>query len=82
MAIITVSTKGQIVIPKKVREILGLRPGAKVSVRLKGDEITLRPIVENLPDRLFGKYRGLDLLADLQEEHGREVRGELGEGTP
>ena len=55
MAIVTISTKGQIVIPKGVREILGLRPGTKINIELEGDEIKLRPIKENIPDRLYGK---------------------------
>ena len=81
MAIVTISTKGQIVIPKGVREILGLRPGTKINIEFEGDEIKLRPIKENIPDRLYGKYRGINLLADLEKEHRREVEKELSRGT-
>jgi len=81
MAIVTISTKGQIVIPKGVREILGLRPGTKINIELEGDEIKLRPIKENIPDRLYGKYRGINLLAHLEKEHRREVEKELSRGT-
>jgi len=77
MAIVTVSTKGQIVIPKEVRERFGLRPGTKIDVKLKGNEITLKPMRENISDRLYGKYRGVDLLEDLKEEHYREVKREF-----
>jgi len=81
MAIVTVSTKGQIVIPKEVREKFGLRPGTKIDVKLKGNEITLKPMRENISDGLYGKYRGVDLLKDLKEEHYREVKREFVRGN-
>ncbi|MCD6232446.1 AbrB/MazE/SpoVT family DNA-binding domain-containing protein [Candidatus Aerophobetes bacterium] len=81
MAIVTVSTKGQIVIPKEVREKFGLRPGTKIDVKLKGNEITLKPIRKNISNRLYGKYRGIDLLKDLKEEHYREVKREFVRGN-
>ena len=81
MAIVTVSTKGQIVIPKEVRERFGLRPGTKIDVKLKGNEITLKPMRENVSDRLYGKYRDVDLLKDLKEEHYREVKREFIRGN-
>jgi len=81
MAIVTVSTKGQIVIPKEVRERFGLRPGTKIDIKLKGNEITLKPMRENVSDRLYGKYRGVDLLKDLKEEHYREVKREFIRGN-
>jgi len=81
MAIVTVSTKGQIVIPKEVREKFGLRPGTKIDVKLKGNEIILKPIRKNISNRLYGKYRGIDLLKDLKEEHYREVKREFVRGN-
>lgn len=40
----TLSTKGQVVIPRKLREACGLEPGAKLRVKpLKGGGMTLRP---------------------------------------
>jgi len=81
MAIVIVSTKGQIVIPKEVREKFGLRPGTKIDVKLKGNEITLKPMRENISDVLYGKYRGVDLLKDLKEEHYREVKREFVRGN-
>ena len=38
----TVSTKGQLVIPKPLREFLQLRPGARVTLTVEGDELRLR----------------------------------------
>jgi len=38
-----ISTKGQVVLPSRLREKLGLRPGDALEVRLDGDSIVLRP---------------------------------------
>jgi AbrB family looped-hinge helix DNA binding protein len=38
-----ISTKGQVVLPRPVREKLGLRPGDALDVKMDGDAIVLRP---------------------------------------
>src|SRR5688572_27503771 len=38
---VTVSSKGQITIPKALRDMLSLSPGAKLSVSVRGPEIVL-----------------------------------------
>ena len=43
----TVTKKGQVTIPKKIRDKLGLKEGKKVSFELKGKEAVLLPEVEN-----------------------------------
>jgi len=73
MALTSLSTKGQIIIPKRIREALGLRPGAKFIIELEGDRLILRPVKGDIAQRLYGKYRDLNLLQDLHEEHLREV---------
>jgi len=37
-----VGTKGQIVIPKRMREAFGLRPGVEVTIELKDKEIVIK----------------------------------------
>ncbi len=44
MAAVTVSPKFQVVIPKEVREKLGLSPGQKIQMVVYGDRIVLIPI--------------------------------------
>ena len=39
MAVVTMSSKGQIVIPKNIRDSLHLKDGAKFNVRIRGNEI-------------------------------------------
>ncbi len=52
------STKGQIVIPKPLREELGLKPGDPLAVGVDGDRLILRKIT----------------LADLLEESKRNYK--------
>lgn len=42
----SVSSKGQIVIPNKIREFMHLEPGTKLIVVQEGDNILLKPIKE------------------------------------
>jgi antitoxin PrlF len=55
------TSKGQVTVPKKVRDYLGLKPGAPVTFeRLASGEIALRaagPGTKPRPSR-FGKLRG------------------------
>ncbi|AAB89253.1 MULTISPECIES: AbrB/MazE/SpoVT family DNA-binding domain-containing protein [Archaeoglobus] len=39
----TVGKKGQVTIPKEIREKFGLKEGEKVVFEIRGDEIILRP---------------------------------------
>ena len=61
----TMSSKGQVVIAKEIREELGLRPNQKFAERMVGNEVVLRPVlplskaggvlkgIENKPTRLI-----------------------------
>lgn len=53
-ATITVSRKGQIVIPQEVREHLGIKPGTKLRLRLRDTLIELSPVPEDLVGYLCG----------------------------
>lgn len=55
----TVTTKGQVTIPKEVREILGLVPGSKVRFRrTEQGDIVIEPARGERPASRFAKYRG------------------------
>lgn len=42
-----VGPKGQIVIPKRIRDALGLKPGVDVNIELRGEEIVIsKPKIE------------------------------------
>lgn len=58
MAVTALSVKGQIVIPKALREALGLKPGDKLIVLREGDTIILKPLRKTVAAALYGRYRG------------------------
>ena len=53
----TVSSKGQITLPRFVREALGLKAGSIVSLRLEAGEAHLRPAPAGTARRLAGSLR-------------------------
>jgi len=70
------SSKGQLVIPRAVRQALGLRAGTQFHIRLTEGKILLEPITPSPIAALYGKYPNADFLADLEAEHQREIRDE------
>ncbi len=46
------SKKGQIVIPKEIRERFGIKPGDAVIFKIKGDKVILEKIQEKISDIL------------------------------
>jgi len=54
MALTTITSKGQITIPKSIRDSLNLLPGDKVEfVITKTNEVILRPVTKKVDD-VFG----------------------------
>jgi AbrB family looped-hinge helix DNA binding protein len=64
MQIVTVSPKFQVVIPKKVRQSLGLRPGQKMQV------VEYDGRIEYIPERDITELRGF--LKGINTEFERE----------
>ena len=67
MTVVTLSSKYQVVIPKDVRERLGLSPGQKVQAMAVGGRIELVP-VEPI-ERLRGFLKGMS--TELEREDDR-----------
>ncbi|PYN14589.1 MAG: AbrB family transcriptional regulator [Candidatus Rokuibacteriota bacterium] len=74
MKVVKTSTKGQVVIPAGLRAQIGLRPGAKVVVRLTGDgAVQIRPLPKNPVAAGFGLFvDGPSLTAALKGERKAE----------
>jgi AbrB family looped-hinge helix DNA binding protein len=69
-----VTSKGQITIPKEVREKLGVQPGEDVGFEEKGDMILIRKALTKSPfDRWVGKLK--HLRGKRSDDVVREIRG-------
>ena len=44
----TISSKGQLTIPKPVRDALGLEPGTQVLLVMRGEKVGLAPVSEDI----------------------------------
>lgn len=65
-----VGSKGQVVIPKELRERAGLHPGTEVDFEIDGDRITL---VRHRPT-LGGMFPNTGMAERLLEDRAREPR--------
>ena len=66
MATVKVSPKYQVVIPREVRESLGIRPGQKVEVFQYGDRIEFVPVREMHETRGF--LKGINTTVEREED--------------
>ena len=69
-----VSTKGQIVIPAKLREELGLEPGTQLVIEREGDAIILRPLTAAYIRNLRGYFPGSAMGELRAREHRKDKR--------
>jgi len=76
MAKATVSSKGQIAIPKAVRERLNLKAGTEISIDVQGEALVMKRLVRNFPDwrTMQGMVKtGESLTKALEAEHRAEL---------
>lgn len=68
------TVKGQIVIPAKVRRLLGMKEGTRIQVDVdeQTHRIILTPITREYIQSVRGKYKGKGLLKALAAEKQRE----------
>ncbi len=72
----TISSKGQIAIPKAVRDKLNLKTGTEISIDVQGEALVMKRLVPNLPDwrTMQGMVRaGESLTRALEAEHRAEI---------
>jgi AbrB family looped-hinge helix DNA binding protein len=71
----TVATsKGQVVIPSKIRKQLGIKDGTylQIDVNAVTKQIILTPVTREYVRSLRGKYKGKGLMKSLMAEKKRE----------
>jgi AbrB family looped-hinge helix DNA binding protein len=70
----TVAERGQITLPKAVRDALGLVKGTQLKVELDGSRIILRKNVDDAISRLRGRFKLAEGFASTDEAM-RALRG-------
>ena len=68
-----VSSRGQVALPKAVRDQLGLKEGACLSVRVEGEEVILRKAPVGSWREWEGRFKGAALLGDLAHSRRKEL---------
>lgn len=67
-----IGAKGQVVIPKALRDSARLQPGDEVDFELRNEEIVL--VARRVPVRLGGRFSRTGMAARLLEDRAREPR--------
>ncbi len=72
MPTVVTSAKGQVVIPKKERDKVGIKPGTRVIVVAVGDHIEVRPVPDNPVEHYLGYFKGGSSLTKALLEERRK----------
>jgi len=67
-----IGSKGQVVIPKALRDRACLRPGDEVDFELRDEEIVV--VARRSPRRLGGRFSRTGMAARLLDDRAREPR--------
>lgn len=78
MPIVTLSSKGQLVIPKEIREALGVKPGQKVFFKIVKDHLVeIAPLPEDKIRHFCGIFKeGSSLTEALLKEREEDKKRE------
>lgn len=71
-----ISSKGQVVVPKVLRDKLKIKPGTFFHVHLERDNIVLTPVKSTPLERLYGKFAGETILDEFEADHAEEIASE------
>jgi AbrB family looped-hinge helix DNA binding protein len=69
-----VGAKGQVVIPKELRDEVGFQPGAEVDFERDGEAVRILPAGAAATRGLRGRYASSGLATDLLADREREPR--------
>ncbi len=80
MPVVTISSKGQLVIPKEIREALGIKSKQKLLLKLAKDHVEIESLPEDPIEHLCGIFKDhpvsltAELLKDREEDKRREEK--------
>lgn len=69
-----VGAKGQVVIPKELRDVLGLQPGAEVAFERDGESVRVMSAGRTATEGLRGRYAASGMAAALLADRVHEPR--------
>lgn len=69
----TVTTKGQVTIPKRVRDALGIRAGTELEFEIEGNSVRLRKVERH---RAIERWRGVLDLPEPVDDFVAGLRGD------
>jgi AbrB family looped-hinge helix DNA binding protein len=72
----SVTVKGQVVIPAKIRHRLGIKKGSKFHVEERNGEIILRPLTKEYFQRMSGILKGGGLVMALEKTRAEDLERE------
>jgi AbrB family looped-hinge helix DNA binding protein len=72
----TVTSKGQVVIPAKLRRNLGIKKGTRLYLEERNGEIVLRPLGREYFQEMSGILKGGGLLKTLEESRREDRKTE------
>ncbi len=79
MAFVQLSQKGQILIPKRIRDKYKVKPGSYLQILEEADGIVIKPAPEDPIAAACGFLKGdFSLTEDLVQEHRQELENETG----
>lgn len=77
MPVATVSSKGQLVIPKEIRDTLGIKPKQKVLLKIVKDHAVLEPLPEKPIENFCGIFKeGTSLTKALLKQRTEDKKRE------
>ncbi len=70
-----VTTKGQIIIPSRIRQKLNIHKGTRLSIEEKGDKLILQPLTVEYFDKMAGivKTKGQGVKGILEERAKEKI---------
>jgi AbrB family looped-hinge helix DNA binding protein len=72
----SITVKGQVVIPARIRHRLGLKKGTRIYVEERDGEIILRPLNREYFQRMSGILKGGGLTKALEESRREDFKRE------